>query len=128
MLSPNDREIIEIYTKTRSTERYQEVPKYAFKGLHAFDLYSRLGLNHRDGWLDLFTDTQKNECFLLVTIQTTLSKAVLRNPSLMPQTLQKRVRLYFRIDDNIHPSAAAYTCTIGQKWLKILMDEPLNLI
>jgi len=128
MLSPNDREIIEIYTKTRFTERYQEVPKYAFKGLHAFDLYSRLGLNHKDGWLDLFTDTQKNECFLLVTIQTTLSKAVLRNPSLMPQTLQKRVRLYFRIDDNIHPSAAAYTCTIGQKWLKILMDEPLNLI
>jgi hypothetical protein len=128
MLSPNDREIIEIHTETRSTERYQEVPKYAFKGLHAFDLYSRLGLNHRDGWLDSFTNTQKNECFLLVTIQTTISKAVLRNPSLMPQTLQRRIRLYFCMNSITHPSAAAYTCATGQKWLKILMEEPHNLI
>jgi len=128
MLSPNDREIIEIHTETRSTERYQEVPKYAFKGLHAFDLYSRLGLNHKDGWLDSFTNTQKNECFLLVTIQTTISKAVLRNPSLMPKTLQRRLRLYFCINNNTLPSASAYTSTLGQKWLKILSDAQNNLI
>jgi hypothetical protein len=128
MLSDNDREIIETYTETRPTERYQEVPKHAFKGFHAFDLYSRLGLNHRDGWLESFTDYQKNECFLLVTIQTTISKAVLKNPSLTPITLQRRVRLYFRIDGNMHPSAAAYTSTTGQKWLKILLSEPNNLI
>jgi len=119
MLSEYDREIIKIYTVTRSEEKYQEVPKYAFKGLHAFDLYSGLGLNHRDGWLDSFTNAQKNECFLLATIQTTLSKTILRNPSLMPQTFQRRVRLYFCIDNNIHPSAAAYTSISGQKWLKI---------
>lgn len=128
MLSDNDREIINIYTETRLRERYQEVPKYAFKGVIAFDLYSRLGLNHRDGWLESFTYVQKNECFLLATIQTTLSKAVLRNPSLMPITLQRRIRLYFCIDNITHPSAAAYTSTSGQKWLKILLDEPDNLI
>jgi len=128
MLTDNDREFIQFYTETRPDERYQEIPRYAFKGSNAFDIYLRLGLNHGDNWNESFTLTQKNECFLLATIQTTLSKAVLRNPSLMPKTLQRRLRLYFCINNNTLPSASAYTSTLGQKWLKILSDAQNNLI
>ena len=128
MLSENDREIINIYTETRPIDKYQEVPKYAFKGQHAFDIYLRFKLNHIYGWLESFTDTHKNACFLLATIQTTISKAVLRNPSLTPITLQRRIRLYFRINNITYPSATAYNGSLGQKWLKILMEEPNNLI
>ena len=135
MLSDNDRELIDAHTKIfEDIKKYQEIPKYAFKGHNAFNIYLNLGLNHKDGWLDTFTDTIKNECLLLVTIQTTLSKAVLRNPDLLfnfsdkSKGYQRKIRIYFHINKTTHPSIAAYTCSSGQYWLKKLSDSSNNLI
>lgn len=125
MLTESDREFIEIYTEFN--ERYQEVSKYVFKGRQSFDLHSRL-VSIRDDWLESITDDMKNECFLLVTIQTTISKAVLKNPYLMPKTPQQRIKLYFNCNNITIPSSRSYTGSDGKKWLKILFEESNNLL
>ena len=44
VLTARDHEIIASHTKDGPEERYPEIPRYAFKGRHAFDLRRKIHL------------------------------------------------------------------------------------
>ena len=126
-LTHRDREIIASRTKDGPEERYPEHPIYVFKGRHAFDLHSKL-VHLIDEWDGLFTEAQKEFCGLLVTIQTTVSKAVLKNPALTPVNPRRKLLLYFFSKEHMVPSGTSYSSAQGKKWLKLLEEEPGNLL
>jgi len=126
-LTARDREIIASHTKDGPEERYPEIPRYAFKGRHAFDLHSRL-VRLVDEWDGLFTEAQKEFCALLVTIQTTVSKATLKNPNVEPVIPRRKIHLYFYSKEQMVPSGTSYSSAQGQKWLELLDAEPGNLL
>uniref|UniRef100_A0A6C0KQT3 Uncharacterized protein n=1 Tax=viral metagenome TaxID=1070528 RepID=A0A6C0KQT3_9ZZZZ len=127
MLTAKDRRIIDNHTVTGPTERYPEVPIYVFKGLHAFQLHSRM-VHLVDDWEGRFTETEKEKCMLLVTLQTTISKAALAHPERIPVNPRRRILLYFYSKEEVVPSAVSYTSTKGKKWRRMLEDEPNNLL
>lgn len=126
-LTARDREIIASHTIEGPGERYPEAPVYAFKGRHAFDLHSRL-VRLIDEWDGLFTEAQKENCALLVTIQTTASKATLKNPMLAPVNPVRRIHLYFYSKEQMVPSGTSYSSAQGKQWLVLLEAEPGNLL
>lgn len=126
-LTARDREIIASHTIEGPGERYPEAPVYAFKGRHAFDLHSRL-VRLIDEWDGLFTEAQKENCALLVTIQTTVSKATLKNPILAPVNPVRRIHLYFYSKEQMVPSGTSYSSAQGKQWLALLEAEPGNLL
>ena len=127
ILTARDREIIASHTKVGPEERYPEVPTHAFKGRHAFDLHSRL-VHLVDEWDGLFTEAQKENCALLVTLQTTVSKAVMKNPDLAPVIPRRRILLYFYSKEQMVPSGTSYSTAQGKQWLELLNAEPGNLL
>jgi hypothetical protein len=122
-----EREILESHRRDGPDERYPEQPIYAFKGRHAFDLHSRL-VRLIDEWDGLFTEAQKDNCALIATIQTTVSKASLKNPVLTPKIPNRRIKLYFYSKEQMVPSGVGYSTTQGKHWLELLDAEPGNLI
>lgn len=126
-LTDRDRQIIASHTVQGPNERYPEQPIYAFKGRHAFDLHSRL-VRLVDEWEGLFTEAQKEFCALLVTLQTTVSKATLKNPELQPRNSVRRIKLYFYSKEQMVPSGTSYSSAQGREWLKLLNEESGNLL
>ena len=126
-LTERDRQIIASHTVQGPNERYPEQPIYAFKGRHAFDLHSKL-VRLVDDWDSRFTEAQKGNCALLVTLQTTVSKAVLKNPALAPVNPRRKILLYFYSKEQMVPSGTSYSSAQGKKWLKCLNEEPDNLL
>jgi hypothetical protein len=126
-LTERDREIIASHTREGPNERYPEHPVYAFKGRHAFDLHSRL-VRLVDDWDDRFTEAQKDNCALLVTIQTTISRATLKNPTVAPVNPRRNIHLYFYSKEQMVPSGTSYSGAQGRKWLNHLHEEPGNLV
>lgn len=126
-LTDRDRQIIASHTVQGPNERYPEQPIYAFKGRHAFDLHSKL-VHLVDEWEGLFTEAQKEFCALLVTLQTTVSKAVLKNPALAPVNPRRKILLYFYSKEQMVPSGTSYSSAQGKEWLKLLEEEPENLL
>ncbi len=108
-------------------ERYPEHPEYIFKGRRAFDLHSRL-VHLIDEWDGLFTEEEKANCALLVTIQTTVSKATLKNPDLAPVKPIRKIHLYFYSKEQMVPSGTSYSSKQGLEWRNLLDAEPDNLI
>ena len=127
MLTTRDREIIASHMVFGPDERYPEHPEYIFKGRRAFDLHSRL-VHLIDEWDGLFTEEEKANCALLVTIQTTVSKATLKNPDLAPVNPLRKIHLYFYSKEQMIPSGISYSSKQGQSWIRILDIEPDNLI
>lgn len=127
ILTERDREVITSHTKEGPDERYPEHPVYAFKGRRAFDLHSRL-VRLVDDWEGRFTEVQKDNCALLVTIQITVSKATLKNPALAPVNPRRNIHLYFYSKEQMVPSGTSYSGAQGKKWLKCLEEEPGNLL
>jgi len=127
MLTTRDREIIASHIVFGPEERYLEHPEWIFKGRRAFDLHSRL-VHLIDEWDGLFTEEQKANCALLVTIQTTVSKATLKNPDLTPANPVRRIKLYFYSKEQMVPSGTSYSSKQGLEWRTLLDAEPDNLI
>ena len=127
VLTARDREIIASHTHDEPGERYPEIPAYAFKGRHAFDLHSRL-VHLVDDWEPSFTEAQKNNCALLVTVRTTVSKATLKNPAVAPVRPRRQILLYFYSKEQMVPSGVSYSSAQGKEWLKLLDEEPGNLL
>ena len=127
LLTPRDREIIASHTKVGPEERYSEIPTHVFKGRHAFDLHSRL-VRLIDEWDGLFTEAQKENCALLATLQTTVSKAVMKNPDLAPVIPRRKIHLYFYSKEQMVPSGTSYSSAQGKVWLELLNAEPGNLL
>ena len=127
MLTTRDREIIGSHIVSGPEERYPEHPEWIFKGRRAFDLHSRL-VHLIDEWDSLFTEEQKANCALLVTIQTTVSKATLKNPDLTPANPVRRIKLYFYSKEQMVPSGTSYSSKQGLEWRTLLDAEPNNLI
>lgn len=127
MLTTRDREIIASHMVFGPDERYPEHPEYIFKGRRAFDLHSRL-VHLIDEWDGLFTEEEKANCALLVTIQTTVSKATLKNPDVAPVNPVRKIHLYFYSKEQMVPSGTSYSSKQGQSWIRILDAEPDNLI
>jgi len=127
MLTTRDREIIASHMVFGPGERYPEHPEYIFKGRRAFDLHSRL-VHLIDEWDGLFTEEEKANCALLVTIQTTVSKATVKNPDLEPVKPVKKIHLYFYSKEQMVPSGTSYSSKQGQSWISMLDAEPDNLI
>jgi hypothetical protein len=127
MLTTRDREIIASHMVFGPDERYPEHPEYIFKGRRAFDLHSRL-VHLIDEWDGLFTEEEKANCALLVTIQTTVSKATLKNPDLAPVKTVRKIHLYFYSKEQMVPSGTSYSSKQGKSWISILNAEPDNLI
>jgi len=129
-LTDRDREIIASHTRESPGERYPEQPIYAFKGRHAFDLHSRL-VRLVDEWDGMFTEAQKENCALLVTIQTTISKATMKHSALPPERRihpVRRIKLYFYSKEHMVPSGTSYSSAQGKEWLNLLNEEPGNLL
>jgi hypothetical protein len=127
MLTTRDREIIATHMHFGPEERYPEHPEWMFKGRRAFDLHSRL-VHLIDEWDGLFTEAEKGECALLVTIQRTVSKATLKNPDLAPANPVRRIKLYFYSKEQMVPSGTSYSSKQGLEWRNLLDAEPNNLI
>jgi hypothetical protein len=127
VLTARDHEIIASHTKDGPEERYPEIPRYAFKGRHAFDLHSKL-VSLIDEWDGLFTEAQKENCALLATIQTTVSKATLKNPTVAPVNPRRKIHLYFYSKEQMVPSGTSYSTAQGKQWLELLDAEPGNLL
>jgi hypothetical protein len=125
-LTPRDREVIALHTRGGPEERYPEKPAYAFKGRHAFDLHSKL-VRLVDEWDSLFTEAQKENCALLVTIQTTISKATM-NTGARPKNPVRCIKLYFYSKEQMVPSGTSYSSAQGKQWLALLDAEPGNLL
>jgi len=125
-LTPRDREVIALHTRNGANERYPEQPAYAFKGRHAFDLHSKL-VRLVDEWDSLFTEAQKENCALLVTIQTTISKATM-NTGARPRNPVRCIKLYFYSKEQMVPSGTSYSSAQGKQWLALLDAEPGNLL
>ena len=126
-LSIRDREIIASHTREGPEERYSEHPVYAFKGRHTFDLHSKL-VRLVDDWESRFTEAQKDNCALLVTIQTIISKATLKNPTLAPVNPRRKIHLYFYSKEQMVPSGTSYSSAQGKEWMALLDQEPNNLL
>jgi len=128
-LTARDREIIASHTINGPEERYPEQPIYAFKGRHAFDLHSRL-VRLVDEWDGLFTEAQKENCALLATIQTTISKATMKHSALPAERINplRRIKLYFYSKEQMVPSGTSFSSTQGKQWLALLEAEPGNLL
>jgi hypothetical protein len=127
MLTTRDREIIASHIVFGPEERYPEHPEWIFKGRRAFDLHSRL-VHLIDEWDSLFTEEQKTNCALLVTIQRTVSKDTLKNPDLIPTNPVRRIKLYFYSKEQMVPSGTSYSSKQGLEWRTLLDAEPNNLI
>jgi hypothetical protein len=128
MFTARQIEFINYYTINHpNKERYPQVAIYVSKGQFAFNLHSRL-ISLSNDWLESFTEAEKEECFLLVTVMITISKAVQKNPDLIPKSPRRKIRLYFNIKDQVIPSSESFTSNRGQKLFKILSDEPNNLL
>jgi len=128
VLTEMDRQVIASHTRGGPDERYPEEPAYAFKGRHAFDLHSKL-VQLVDEWDSLFTEAQKDNCALLVTIQTTISKATLKNPTgVRPRNPVRCIKLYFYSKEQMVPSGTSYSSAQGKEWLAFLDAEPENLL
>jgi len=122
-----ERQLLESHRRDGPDECYPEQPIYAFKGRHAFDLHSRL-VRLIYEWDGLFTEAQKDNCALIATIQTIVSKASLKNPVLTPKVPNRRIKLYFYSKEQMVPSGIGYSTTQGKHWLELLDAEPGNLI
>jgi hypothetical protein len=93
--------------------RYPTEPVYAFKGRHAFELHSKL-ISLRDGWDSRISEAEKDKSFLVVAIQTTTTG------------LTKRLKIDFYCGKVFVPSGMSYSK--GTRWLKLLNNEPNNLL
>jgi len=118
-LTARDHEIIASHTKAGPDERYPEQPIYAFKGRHAFDLHSRL-VHLIDEWDGLFTEAQKENCALLVTIQT-----ISKKHAVIPK---RKIHLYFYSKEQMVPSGTSFSSAQGKHWVALLDAEPNNLL
>ena len=128
VLSERDRQVIASHTRHGPNERYPETPMYAFKGRHAFDLHSRL-VRLVDEWDSLFTEAEKENCALLVTIQNTVSKAAMKHTALLAKRRNPvRIKLYFYSKEQMVPSGTSYSSAQGKQWLAFLDAEPGNLL
>ena len=124
-LTRQDREIIASHIVIGPNERYPEVPDYIFKGRRAFDLHLKLA-HLAEEFEQGLTEAEKSNCVLLVTRQTTVSKAALKNPQLGPTKPRRQIKLYLYIDDQMIPSGKAYSKAAD--WLQLLEAEPNNLL
>ena len=121
-LTATDKKIIaEIIAD--APERYPLTALYAFKGKDAFDLHSKM-VSLDEDWLKTFSESNKNKSNMLVLIQTTVSKATLKDSLKKPKTQRQRLLIIFDIPGNNPPvrSGVGYSSPKGKKWLKLL-DE-----
>ena len=77
-------------------ERYPKTLIHASKGREAFDLHSQM-VSLDDDWLEKFSEKDKKKSLLLVIIQTTVSKATLKNPEKKPTRSRQRIQVIFNI-------------------------------
>ena len=120
MLTEIDRYIIASHIIEGPEEQYPERPAYIFKGRRAFDLHLKL-VRLVDDFEESYTEHDKSQCALLVNIQTTVSKAPLKNPN-------TRIKLYF-YSRNGEPMVPSRIEPSKKKWALNLLDaEPDNLI
>jgi len=118
-LTERDHQVIALHTRHGPDERYPETPIYAFKGRHAFDLHSRL-VHLVDEWDGLFTEAEKENCALLVTIQT-----ISKKHAVIPK---RKIHLYFYSKEQMVPSGTSYSSAQGKQWVALLDAEPGNLL
>jgi len=118
-LTERDHQVIASHTRHGTDERYPETPIYAFKGRHAFDLHSRL-VRLVDEWDGLFTEAEKENCALLVTIQT-----ISKKHAVIPK---RKIHLYFYSKEQMVPSGTSYSSAQGKQWVALLDVEPGNLL
>jgi hypothetical protein len=126
MLSDLEQIGIDLHTVGGPENRYPEFPRYLFRGTQAFDLHNKL-VSLGENFKQSFIEEEKVTCFLIVSIQTTVSKAALKNPNAAPLIPNTRVKTFFYskghqpVTSRIEPSK--------KKWaLRILDAEPNNLI
>ena len=127
MLTKKDLYIISSHIVEGPEEQYPERPAYIFKGRGAFDLHLKL-VHLVDNFEESYTEKDKRQCLLLVTIQTTVSKAALKNPNAAPLIPNRHINLYF-YSRNGQPMVSSRIKPSKKKWaLRILDAEPGNLI
>ena len=111
-LTQHDKKYISTIIKDAS-ERYPLQIIAAFKGPLAFDLHSKM--------VSLQKEDKKKSC-LLIFIQTTVSKATLKNPSIKPAVSKRQILIIF---DKLR-SGYAYTSSYGKKSLKLIEENKAN--
>jgi hypothetical protein len=123
MLTLQDKKYITRILKEDSSERYPLSIAHAFKGADAFDLHaSMVGLD--ESWLTHFTESAKKKSFLLVFLQTTVSKATLKNPYKKPSNPRQKIVLLFDIPDSqTVRSDTGFSRSKGKKWTQLLDDS-----
>ena len=121
-LTVKDKKYIDLIIDNAS-ERYPRELLAAFKGPDAFDLHSEM-VSLQDEWLEKFSEEDKKKSFLLVFIQTTVSKATLKNPSLKPAVSKKSLDIKFNIPGSYTVmSGYGYTSPHGKKVLKLIQEN-----
>ena len=122
-LSIQDKHYIAQLIEDESSERYPLELLAAFKGPDAFDLHSEM-VSLQDAWLEKFSNEDKKKSLLLVFIQTTVSKATLKNPSLKPASPVRRIKIMFDIPGSYTVrSGYGYTSAKGKKCLKRIQEN-----
>ena len=120
MLTLQDKKYITRILKEDSSERYPLSIIHAFQGKEAFDLHASM-VDLDESWLTHFTESAKKKSLLLVFIQTTVSKASLKNPDKKPSNPRQKFVLLFDIPGSqTVRSDAGFSSSKGKKWAQLL--------
>jgi hypothetical protein len=114
--------------ETTGQPRYPETVLYAFKGFSAFELYGRITAPLAQAWCDSFSEEERQACFLLVSIKSTVSKAMLRLPEELRRIRRRSVRLHFYSPKGPVHGARAMSQPHAKKCLRLCRTTPDNLI
>ena len=123
MLSVQDKKYITRILTEDSSERYPLSIVHAFKGADAFDLHASM-VELDETWLTHFTESAKKKSLLLVFIQTTVSKATLKNPDKKPSNSRQKIVLLFDIPGSpTVRSDTGFSSSKGKKWAQQLANS-----
>jgi len=125
MLTASDTHFISLLL-SQSSERYPLSLAYTFTGKKAFDLHAAM-IHLDDDWIKSVSEADKAKALLVVMIQTTVSKASLKNSVLHPPAGRRNMKVVFRIPPDVaySKSATAFKSPKGKKWLKMLHEASL---
>jgi len=124
-LTNEERTIIQML-ETTGLPRYPQTVRFAFRGLSAFEMAYRTPSLRT--WLESFSEAEIDQCFLLISIQSTISKAMLRIPEPLRQIRVRRlVGHFYSPRGPIHQSKRMSHPT-SQKILQICETTPGNLL
>jgi hypothetical protein len=106
-------------TMGQFSERYPTTVIHVFEGMVAFNLHAEMA-SMNDEWLHRFSEADKESSRMSVSIQTTVSKATLKDPSKQPSTPRRHIMIRFEISGS-EPvlSGISYTSSEGKRWLRL---------